>query len=135
MNSDRATGTHWVARWFRSGWRGGEKNVFAVPENKTRYLDYQEPGKRSQYSDWLRARRPMGRSSSLGGGQKFSFLHIVQIDFGANSASYQLGKGGSFSKGKAAGGAKLTTHLKLVPKEGGSIHPLPNTSSRYSAYN
>jgi hypothetical protein len=33
----------------------------------------QEPGQRSRYSDWLRAGRRRGRSSSPGGGKNFHF--------------------------------------------------------------
>jgi hypothetical protein len=36
-------------------------------------------------------------------GQEFSFLHIVQTGSGVHPASYPMGTGGSFPRGKAAG--------------------------------
>jgi hypothetical protein len=58
---------------------------------------------RSRYSDWLRAGRPRDCSSSPGGGQEFSLLHVVQTGSGAHLASYPMGTGGSFLGGIAAG--------------------------------
>jgi hypothetical protein len=40
----------------------------------------------------------------------------VQTDSGAHTASYPMGTGGSFPKGKSGRGLKLTTHLRLVPR-------------------
>jgi hypothetical protein len=56
-----------------------------------------------RYSDWLRAGRPRGRSSSPGRSKNFSFLHVVQTGSGAHPVSYPAGTGGSFPGGKAAG--------------------------------
>jgi hypothetical protein len=50
-------------------------------------------GKRSRCSDWLRAGRLRGRSSSPG---RVSFLHVVQTGSGAHQASHTKGTGGSF---------------------------------------
>jgi hypothetical protein len=36
-------------------------------------------------------------------GQEFSLLHVVQTGSGARPVSYQMGTGGSFPEGKAAG--------------------------------
>jgi len=41
-------------------------------------------------------------------------IQYLLLDFGAHSSSYPMGMRGSFPGGKAAGGVKLTTHLKLV---------------------
>jgi hypothetical protein len=57
------------------------------------YLDLGLVGNRD--SDWLRAGRPTGRSSSPG--------RVVQTDSGAHPASYPIGPGGSFPGGKEAG--------------------------------
>jgi hypothetical protein len=67
-----------------------------------------EPAQRSRYSDWLRAGRPRGRSSSPGRGQEFSLLHVVHPDCGAHPASYPMGTGGSFPGSKAAGAWSCT---------------------------
>jgi hypothetical protein len=42
-----------------------------------------------------------------------------------------MGTGGSFPRGRAAGGVELTAHLQLLPKSRkyGSIYPLPHTPS------
>jgi hypothetical protein len=37
--------------------------------------------------------RPRGRSSSPGGGQEFSLLHVDQTSSGAHPASYPMGPG------------------------------------------
>jgi hypothetical protein len=42
-----------------------------------------------------------GQSSSPG--RVKNFLHVVQTGSGANPASYPMGTGGSFPRGKAAG--------------------------------
>jgi hypothetical protein len=76
-------------------------------------------------SDWLRAWRPRGQSSSPGRVKNFPFF------MSSHPASYPMGTGGYFPGGKAAGGVKLTTHLHLVPRsrKHGAIHPLPHKSS------
>jgi hypothetical protein len=48
-----------------------------------------DPGWRSRYSDWLRAGRPRGRSSS----QEFSDLHFVQTGSGVHQISYLTSTG------------------------------------------
>jgi hypothetical protein len=65
-------------------------------------------------------------------GQDPSPLHVVEIGSGAHLASYPMGIGSSFPRGKTA---KLTTRLKLVlsSRISGSIHPLLNISSWPSA--
>jgi hypothetical protein len=42
---------------------------------------------RSRYSDWLRGRRPRGRSSSPGGEKDFSTLQVVRTGRGAHPVS------------------------------------------------
>jgi hypothetical protein len=46
--------------------------------------------------------------------------------------TYSVGTEGSYLVGKAAGGVKLTAHLRVVPRLGmrGAIPPLPHTSLR-----
>jgi hypothetical protein len=61
-----------------------------------------ELGQRSRYSDWLRAGRPTGWSSSLGKGKNFIFPHVAQTGSVAHPASDPMGTGGSFLGGKAA---------------------------------
>jgi hypothetical protein len=58
--------------------------------------------------------------------RKFSSHHRIQTGSGAHPASYPVGTGGSFSGGKAAGGVKLTAHLRLVLRSRmrGAIPPL-----------
>jgi hypothetical protein len=57
----------------------------------------------------------------------FSLHHRVQNGSGAHPASCPTGTGGSFPGGIAAGGVKLTTHLRLVPRSrmSGAIPPFP----------
>jgi hypothetical protein len=57
-----------------------------------------EPRSRSRYSDWLRAGRPRGRSSSPGRVKDF-----VQSGSEVHPTSYPMGTGGSFPGGEAAG--------------------------------
>jgi hypothetical protein len=45
----------------------------------------------------------MDRSSNPGRDKKFSLLHSVQTESGANPASYRMNKGDYFSGIKAAG--------------------------------
>jgi hypothetical protein len=80
----------------------------------------------SRYSVWLLA--PRGRNSSPG--RLKNFLHVVKTGSGAHSASYPIGTRGSFP------GAKLSTHLQLVPRsiKRGSMHPLPHTCLWCNAY-
>jgi hypothetical protein len=77
----------------------------------------------SRYSDRIPAGRPGFDSRQE---QDFSMLHRVQTGSGAHPASCTVGTGGSFPRGKATGGLKLTTHLQLVPRSRkcGSIQPL-----------
>jgi hypothetical protein len=86
-----------------------------------------EPGLLSRYSDWLRAGRQRGRSSSPGGVKNLHFAMSSRSTLGSNS----MDTGGSFS----AGGVKLTTHLQIVPRsiKLGFIHPLPHTPASRSA--
>jgi hypothetical protein len=52
---------------------------------------FQQPGLPNWYSDWLRAGRPRGRSSSLG--RVKNFLHVVQTGSGVHPTSYPMGTG------------------------------------------
>jgi hypothetical protein len=61
----------------------------------------EEPGYRSRYSDWLRAGRLRGRSSSPDTIK--NFLYSIQTGSGAQPATYPMGTGGSFPGGKAVG--------------------------------
>jgi hypothetical protein len=51
------------------------------------------PGKRNRYSDWLRAGRLRGRSSSPG--REKNFLQIVQTGSGVHPTSHPMGTGDS----------------------------------------
>jgi hypothetical protein len=85
---------------------------------------------RSRYSDWLRAGRLRGRSSSPGRVKNFLF---------STSSRPALGPThwvpGALFPGVRWPGVKLTTHLHLVPRSRKceSIHPLPHTPSWRSA--
>jgi hypothetical protein len=57
----------------------------------------------SRDSDWLRAERPRGRSSSPGRVKNFSLLHIFQRGSEVHPTSYPMDTGGYFSGGKSAG--------------------------------
>jgi hypothetical protein len=59
--------------------------------------EYSDPPERSRYSDWLRAGRPRGPSSSPDRGE--NFLHVVQTGSGAYPASFPMGIGESFPWG------------------------------------
>jgi hypothetical protein len=48
-----------------------------------------EPGEHSWYSDWLRAGRPRGRSSSPGGGKNFHFSMSSRPALGSTQPSIQ----------------------------------------------
>jgi hypothetical protein len=61
-----------------------------------------EPGQLSRYSDWLRAARPRGRSSSPGGGKNFYFSMSSRPALGSTEPSIQW-VWGSFPGGKAVG--------------------------------
>jgi hypothetical protein len=65
------------------------------------YLLAEEQGKRSRYSDWLRAGRLRGRSSSPGSVK--NFLHVVQTGSDVHPTSYPICTGAFFAGGKAAG--------------------------------
>jgi hypothetical protein len=77
------------------------------------------------YSDWLRAGRQRGRSSSPSNFKRFSPLPVIQTGFEAHPAFYAV------SIGRFLTGVKLTTHLKAEPTSriSGSIHPLLHPSS------
>jgi hypothetical protein len=49
------------------------------------YAFTEGPGEHNQYSDWLQAGRPRGRSSIPG--KVKNFLHVVQTGSGAHPAS------------------------------------------------
>jgi hypothetical protein len=62
-----------------------------------------EPGERSRYSDWLPTGRPRGRSWSPGRGKNFLFSMSFHTGSGFHLATYPVGTGDSFPKGKASG--------------------------------
>jgi hypothetical protein len=63
----------------------------------------EEMGWLSRYSDWLRAGRPRGRSSSPGGVKNFLFSTSPHRFSGpTQSSSYPVGTEGSFRGGKLA---------------------------------
>jgi hypothetical protein len=51
----------------------------------------------------LRAGRPRSQGSIPDRGKTFSLLYNIQTGPGAHPASYPMGTGGSFARGKAAG--------------------------------
>jgi hypothetical protein len=53
---------------------------------------------------------------SLTGAEDFSSSPFVQTGSGAHPASYPMGTGGPFPRGKARPGVTLTTHPHLVPR-------------------
>jgi hypothetical protein len=63
----------------------------------------EEPGWRSRYSDWLRAGRPRGRSSSPGSGKNFHFSTFSKPALGSTQHPIQSERGAFFPEGKAAG--------------------------------
>jgi hypothetical protein len=65
----------------------------------------------SRYSDWLRAGRPRGRSSSPG--KDKNVLHVVQtLSRAPRTASSPMGTGGSFPGGKADHSPPTSTEVK-----------------------
>jgi hypothetical protein len=85
--------------------------------------------KHRRYSDWLRAGRPRGHSSSSGGGKSFLFsTSSRQVE--AHPASYQMDTEDSFSGRKA----DHSYQPNALVKNTGSTHPFPRTSSWRSAY-
>jgi hypothetical protein len=64
--------------------------------------DINEPGARSRYSDWLRAGRPRGRSSSPGTVKNFLFSMSSRPALGSNQTPIQWVPG-AFLGGKVAG--------------------------------
>jgi hypothetical protein len=58
---------------------------------------------RSRYSDWLRAGRPRGRSSSPGRVKNFHFSMSSRPALGSTQPPIEWVPGGSFPGGKAAG--------------------------------
>jgi hypothetical protein len=79
-------------------------NVASASRQQARVTDFlpctSEPGYHSRYSDWLRAGRLRGWSSSPG---RVSFLHVVQTGSGVHPTTYPIGTGGYFPGGKATG--------------------------------
>jgi hypothetical protein len=75
--------------------------------------------KRNRYSDWLRAGRPRGQSSSPG--RVKNFLHVVQTVSDAHQTFYSM--------------ATESSHLQLMPRSRkcGATHPLLHTPSWRSA--
>jgi hypothetical protein len=53
--------------------------------------------------DWLRSSMTKESEFESQWGQGFLLLHVVQTGYGAHPASYPMGTGGSFPRGKAAG--------------------------------
>jgi hypothetical protein len=78
-------------------------------------------------SDWLRAGRPRGRSSSLGTGKIFIFSTSSRSALGLTQPPIQRVPW-ALSPGVKPQGVKRTAHLKLYSaevKKRGYIHPLP----------
>jgi hypothetical protein len=69
----------------------------------------------SQYSDWLRAARPKGRSSNPGGGNNFHFSMSSGLGVGSKQPLTQWIEG-ALPQGYSGRGVRLTTHLQLVPR-------------------
>jgi hypothetical protein len=67
----------------------------------------------SRYSDWLRAGRPRGRSSSPG--RIKNFLQVFQTGSGVHPTSYQMGTG-ALSPGVKRPGPEAD-HLHLISAE------------------
>jgi hypothetical protein len=65
-------------------------SVRKLPCDKSVYFEISFYGR---YSDWLRAGRPRGRSSSPD--KVKNFLHVVQTGSGVHPTSYPMGTGGS----------------------------------------
>jgi hypothetical protein len=63
---------------------------------------YKENGYISRYSDWLRAGRSQGQSSSPGDDKNFHFSMSSKPALGPTPASYLMGTGDSFPGKKAA---------------------------------
>jgi hypothetical protein len=63
-------------------------NLYAPVSNK------QEPGWCSQYSDWIRAGRPRGRSSSPGRVKNFLFFTSSRPALGSTQPPIELAPGG-----------------------------------------
>jgi hypothetical protein len=87
----------------------------------------------SRYSDWLRAGRPRGRSSSPGRGKIFLFSTLSRPVLGPTQPLIQWVLG-ALSPGVKRPGCEAN-HSPLMPKsrKRGSIHPLPHTPSWRSA--
>jgi hypothetical protein len=89
---------------------------------------------RTRYSDWLRAGRPTGRSSTPGRVRNFLFSMSSKRVLGSTQPPMRWVPG-ALSPGVKRPERELTTHLQLVmrSRKYGSIHPLPHTPSWPSA--
>jgi hypothetical protein len=67
------------------------------------YISQQEPGWRSRHSDWLRAGRPRGRSSSPGRVKNFHFSASSRPVVGSTQPSVEWVRGRALSPGEADG--------------------------------
>jgi hypothetical protein len=74
----------------------------AMLKHRGNYISAKGPGLCSRHSDWLRVRRPRGRSSSPGRVKNFLFSTSSRPALGSPT-SYPMGTGSSFPGGKAAG--------------------------------
>jgi hypothetical protein len=89
-----------------------------------------ELGWRSRYSDWLRAGRTRGQSSSTSRVKNFLFFMSSRLTLGSTQPPIQWLSGALFL-GIKWPGHELTTQLHLVPRSRkcGSLHPLSHTLS------
>jgi hypothetical protein len=92
-------------------------------------LKEQEPRELSRQSDWLRAGRLRGRSSSPGRVKNFLFSTSSRPALRFTQPPIQWVQGDSFP-GVKWPGRETDTHLQLVPRSRwyGSTHPLSHTS-------
>jgi hypothetical protein len=88
-------------------------------------------GGTSRYSDWLRAGRRRGRSSSSGKVKNFLFSTLSRPALGSTQPSNQLGTECSFAGGKAAGAWRWPLTSNWVPRsrKRGTVHPICHTPS------
>jgi hypothetical protein len=94
----------------------------------TNWTEYWQTGWRSRYSDWLRAGRAKGRSSSPDRVKNVPFSTSSRPTLGPNQPPIQCIPE-AFSWGQIGRGVKLTIHLQLAsrPRKRGFLHPLPHT--------